>query len=92
MTHPRVAVQEDIGLSWGLGWAVGQTENGSNIVFQWNSDPGSKSLAMVDEDLGRGIVILTNGEHGLELAVDVLRMLDPRSHRFLEYMLRPVSS
>ena len=87
---PQVAVREDLGLFWGFGWAMERDPAGGFTAFHWGSNPGFKSFALVDRTREIGLVILTNGDNGLELAEDVLSIIDPRSHPLFKfYMLHP---
>lgn len=90
MITPVVTVDSDLGLFWGLGLAVEQSANGKRVAFHWGSNPGFKSFALVDPDRQIGIVMLTNGDNGLEMAEQVMRILDPVQHAlFRFYMLHP---
>lgn len=90
MTTPVVSVRKDSMLMWGIGWALAREPDGGMIVFHWGSNPGFKSLALVDRSRRRAMVIFTNGDNGLELAGQIVRILDHRAHPFLEfYMLHP---
>jgi len=85
MLTPAVAVDTTLGLSWGLGWAVA-----GPAFFHWGSNPGFKSFVMGDRSTGTGIVILTDGDNGLELAPAIVRRVTGRDYRFFKfYMLHP---
>lgn len=85
MLTPAVVVVTTLGLSWGLGWAVA-----GPVFFHWGSNPGSKSFVMGDRSTGTGIVILTDGDNGLELAPAIVRRVTGRDYRFFKfYMLHP---
>lgn len=87
---PQTTVREDLGLLWGIGWALERDPAGDITAFHWGSNPGFKSFAMIDRTRELGLVILTNGDNGLELAEDVVRIIDPRSHPLFEFhMLHP---
>lgn len=90
LTTPRVIVRDDLGLSWGLGWAEERAPSGDVVVFHWGSNPGFKSFALVDRGRDIGLVILTNGDNGLELVEHVVGIIDPNPHPlFRFYMLHP---
>lgn len=90
LTTPRVTVREDLGLKWGLGWAVEEAPSGETVVFHWGSNPGFKSFALVDTGRDIGLVILTNGDNGLELVEQMVGIVDPNRHPLFEfYMLHP---
>lgn len=87
----QVDVHDDIGLGWGLGWAL--ADEGAQrpaVWFHWGSNPGYKSLMIFDRRTRRGLVALTNGDHGLELIEDLVQFLAERPYRFFDfYMLHP---
>lgn len=90
LTTRRATVREDFGLFWGAGWALEQNPDGSVAAFHWGSNPGFKSFALLDREREIGLVILTNGDHGLELVEEVVRILDDDPHPLFEfYMLHP---
>lgn len=90
LTDVRTTVDEGFQLYWGLGWAVERDSNGDRAGFHWGSNPGFKSFALFDPERQLGLVILTNGDHGLELAEQVVGILDPKPHPlFGFYMLHP---
>jgi CubicO group peptidase (beta-lactamase class C family) len=90
LTAPQVTVREDLGLGWGLGWALEQDSSGAISAFHWGSNPGFKSFALVDRGRSVGMVILTNGDNGLDLVEDVVRIIDSRPHPLFQfYMLHP---
>lgn len=87
LTRPHRTLADDFGLAWGLGWIVAQAEDGSPIAFRIGTTPGFTSLAVVDETRKRALVILTNGDNGVELTEDVLAFLDPWSHPIVQAYL-----
>ncbi len=90
LTTSVVPVRPELGLSWGLGWSLSDTGAESPTAFHWGSNPGFKSLAFFDANRGLGLVILTNGDHGLELAREVVELVDPQRQPFFDfYMLHP---
>jgi CubicO group peptidase (beta-lactamase class C family) len=90
LARPRTSVRSDLRLHWGLGWALERDLRGGVTAFHWGSNPGFKSFALVDPERELGLVILTNGDHGLELVEEVVGILDPKPHPLFEfYMLHP---
>jgi CubicO group peptidase (beta-lactamase class C family) len=65
MSTEQVVV--DSRLSWGLGMGIEKDPAG---LTYWHSgiNPGSMSLMAFDPASGRGIVVLTNGNNGLEVS------------------------
>lgn len=87
---PVVTVDEDLGLYWGRGWALEIQPGQGPVAFHWGSNPGFKSFALASPQRGLGIVVLTNGDNGLELVEEVMEILDPVPHAlFRFYMLHP---
>jgi CubicO group peptidase (beta-lactamase class C family) len=90
LTQVRTTVDKALGLYWGLGWAVERDANGHRTGFHWGSNPGFKSFALLDPERQLGLVILTNGDYGLELVQRIVGILDPKPHPLFEfYMLHP---
>lgn len=87
LVRPHRPVDEGSDLAWGLGWLVAEATDGSPIVFRAGSTSGYTSFAMVDETRQRALVILTNGDGGLDLTEDVLGFLDPWSDPIVEAYL-----
>jgi CubicO group peptidase (beta-lactamase class C family) len=79
LVRPHRALADDHSLAWGLGWIVARARDNSPIVFRTGEAPGYTSFALVDETRRRALVILTNGDGGLDLTEDVLGFLDPWS-------------
>lgn len=90
LTQVQATVEQTLGMYWGIGWAVERDPDGHHTAFHWGSNPGFKSFALLDPERRLGLVILTNGDHGLELAQRVVGILDPKPHPLFEfYMLHP---
>ncbi|MDX1393255.1 MAG: serine hydrolase domain-containing protein [Gemmatimonadota bacterium] len=55
------------GLRWGLGWGM---EGAGQAFWHWGEAPGLRALAYGSPDLdgGGGLVVLTTGDRGLEIA------------------------
>lgn len=79
LVRPHIELSDDFDLARGLGWIVAKAEDGSPIAFCLGNAPGYSSLALVDETRQRALVILTNGDGGLDLSQEVLAFLDPWS-------------
>jgi len=86
---PQVDVDKSLGLAWGLGWAIQRTDVG-NVFFQWGSNPGFKAFALGDPVERDGIVILTNGDNGLEIAEPVTKAVLGRTWPLFKFrMMHP---
>lgn len=84
LVRPHRALADDHSLAWGLGWIVARASDSSPIAFRTGEAPGYTSFALVDETRQRALVILTNGDGGLDLTEDVLGFLDPWSGPIVE--------
>jgi CubicO group peptidase (beta-lactamase class C family) len=85
MTTGRVAVDTTLDLFWGEGWGIS-----GSVFFHWGSNPGFKSLAFADRASGTVIVILTDGDNGLEIAEPIVRAVTGKRYSlFRFYMLHP---
>ncbi len=90
LRQARAPVDTALALHWGLGWALETRPDAAATAFHWGSNPGFKSLAFFDPVRQLGLVVLTNGDHGLELIEDMVALLDPQPHAmFGFYMLHP---
>ncbi|MCB0274959.1 MAG: beta-lactamase family protein [Calditrichaeota bacterium] len=89
MFREAVTVDSALGLSWGLGWALAGAD-GKSYFLHWGSNPGFKSLAIGSVEGNLGLVILTNGDNGLELATALVPLVFGKRLPFLDfYMLHP---
>ena len=65
-------VEIDDSLAWGLGWGLA-----GHVFWHWGdmgfSDRNFQSVAVASRAQRRGLVCLTNSEHGLRACVDILR-------------------
>lgn len=80
VTASPVTVDPDLGLAWGLGWGIERGRDDATI-WQWGNNPGYRAFAIASLRTGDGLVMLTNGENGLELAEPVTRRVLPGEHR-----------
>ena len=64
MLRPQIQLEPEI--AWGLGWGLQQTEDGWAF---WHSgdNPGFKNFTLVYPEAQMGIVIMTNGDGGVDL-------------------------
>jgi CubicO group peptidase (beta-lactamase class C family) len=90
MFRAAVPVDPKLGLSWGLGWALEARRGGQQCFFHWGANPGFRAFALGCPADGSGIVILTNGDNGLELAEPIVGVVDRSAHPVFQfYMLHP---
>jgi len=69
---PKPVVETDAQVSWGLGWGLQQTPNGSSF-WHWGDNDHYHALAMGFPEKGHGIVILTNGANGQRVYLRIMR-------------------
>jgi CubicO group peptidase (beta-lactamase class C family) len=83
-------VAPELGLSWGLGWALADEGPGQTVFFHWGSNPGFKSFVIGEPARGLGVVLLTDGDDGLEMAEEIVRAVDGAQHPLFRFpMLHP---
>lgn len=68
MCIPQARVNTDN--SWGLGIGIQHSPSGDSLWHTGNN-PDFNSLMVMYPDQGIGVVVLTNGEHGMPVAYDV---------------------
>jgi CubicO group peptidase (beta-lactamase class C family) len=84
-----VPVDPALHLEWGLGWAVERLDD-RVLFFHWGANPGFHAFAIGEAGRGEAIVILANGEGGLDLAQDVVELLWHERHPLFSFrMLHP---
>jgi CubicO group peptidase (beta-lactamase class C family) len=70
MLTPRIALNEDFDM--GLGFML-RDENGElSMMHGGGNQPGFLSLLVAMPDRGQGVVIMTNGQNGHELATEIV--------------------
>lgn len=74
-----VAVENGLGLSWGLGWGIENAAQGP-YLWQWGNNPGFRAFAMMSATTGDGFVLLTNSERGMPLAASLAHQIMPAEH------------
>lgn len=68
MLSPQVRLTNN--LAWGLGWGLRLAEDGDRF-WHWGDSRGYVSYAAGSLSARRGVVIFTNGRHGLRVAEQV---------------------
>jgi CubicO group peptidase (beta-lactamase class C family) len=87
-TNAPVAVDPDLHLSWGLGWAIEQ-EPGERWLWHWGNTSGYRALVIVSPAGGDGFVMLTDSDDGMALGRSIAQTVFARSPRLLDFrMLR----
>jgi CubicO group peptidase (beta-lactamase class C family) len=88
--EPHIAVDENLGLSWGLGWAIQHSEDNRPWVFHWGANPHFRSFVMIQPATGHGWVAFANAPEGLELMDEIAALLTGADHPlFSFYMMHP---
>ncbi|HSU87279.1 MAG TPA: serine hydrolase domain-containing protein [Terriglobia bacterium] len=88
-TSQTIPVDSGLGLSWGLGWGVEDYER-KLYFFHWGANTGFQAFVLGSVDGKNAVVILTNGESGLDLSADLVQLiLNQRHPLFSFYMLHP---
>jgi Ricin-type beta-trefoil lectin domain-like/Beta-lactamase len=65
MIRPHVAIPSPEGLSYGLGWVVAKDlSNGEYALLHRGGHVGVRTIVILLPKSRRGLVVLTNGEHG----------------------------
>jgi CubicO group peptidase (beta-lactamase class C family) len=67
---PQVSAGRD--MAWGLGPGIQHGEQG-DALWQNGQTFGYRSLMVIYPDHGTGVVVLTNSDNGLPVALDVAR-------------------
>jgi hypothetical protein len=89
MLERPISVEPSLGIEWGLGWGI-ERFHGHTFFFHWGANPGFASFVIGAMDRHEAIVILTNGESGLDFARDVVEVLWRERHPLFEFhMLQP---
>jgi hypothetical protein len=63
MIRPHVAVNDAYGSSWALGWHVQKT----GVINHGGDITGFHSMAVASPRTRSGVVIMTNGDNGVEI-------------------------
>jgi CubicO group peptidase (beta-lactamase class C family) len=85
MFVPHAQIDEE--LAWGLGWGIEIGEE--KAIWQWGNDPGYTNFVIGRPAQGLGLVVFTNGDHGVEVYTAVIRELLSGPHPSLEAWHRP---
>jgi CubicO group peptidase (beta-lactamase class C family) len=70
MCKPNVIADPDLRMHWGLGLGIEDLPQ-KTFFFHWGSNPGYCSFAIGSRKTGRALVLLTNGQNGLETAEEI---------------------
>lgn len=89
ISESGVAVEPQLGITWGLGWGLAD-HAGDRFIWHWGNNPGYKSFAMASVKTGNGFVVFTNSDNGIALARSMAAQTwEGDSHPlFRFYMLR----
>lgn len=81
-----IAVNSELGLTWGYGWGIETTANDSYLWHCGNS-PGYRAFAMVSLSSRNGFVLFTNSESGMPLAATLARSAIPAEHGVFRFSM-----
>ena len=84
MSQPHSEVRD--GIHFGLGWIIFQNlPNDEYALFNAGSDQGVNSLIVILPKSNRGLIVMTNGDNGRELAMKAVSVfLDDTGNQILE--------
>lgn len=85
MLQPQVSVSA--ALTWGLGWGLENTDLGP-AFWHWGDNPGYKSMALALPARETGIVIMTNGDRGLDLCDYLVHTIIGGSHAAFDWLTK----
>jgi CubicO group peptidase (beta-lactamase class C family) len=77
----RAQIKVKGSLSWGLGWAIEDTQAGK-IIAHSGDNPGYKAMAAASPQRQAGFIIMTNGDRGYDEIIAKVVMSEPMQ-RFL---------
>ena len=83
MLSPQVKLSGP--LAWGLGWALHLADDG-DIHWHFGDSRGFMSYAALQRSTGNGVVIFTNGRHGLRLCHAIARELLPNQDTTFQWI------
>ena len=84
----QVEVNRKLKLAWGLGVAIEVAPR--RAFFHWGANPGYQSFFLVQPGSGRGVLFLTDSDHGLDLVDRLVADFVPGRHPALSFpMLHP---
>ena len=66
-------------LSWGLGWGI-EKQDGRRYLWQWGDNGGWKNVVIVHPESRSGLVVFTNGDHGMRVVERVARAATGLEH------------
>jgi CubicO group peptidase (beta-lactamase class C family) len=86
MLDGGVEVDRALGLSWGIGWAI-EDHAGQRVFFHWGANPGFRALVLGWPRRAEAIVLLANGEGGLDLAAELVERVTGERHPLFRFRL-----
>ncbi len=88
MLTPEVEAAD--GVWWGLGWGLEDSADGGaapGYFWHWGWLAGARNLTVVDPHRRAGVVVMTNGAGGLQVAEDIVRVVLPGEHPVFPSMI-----
>src|SRR6185369_12094844 len=81
----RKMTQPSASLSWGLGVGLEHTEPG-DAFWHWGDNPGFKDFVIAFNKLKTGVVIFTNGDNGLGIIPEIVKVATGTSHPVFSWL------
>ncbi len=72
MLRPQVGLTPTV--SWGLGWGLENTGDG-RVIWHWGDNPGYECVVLASLEAKTGVVIMANGDGGIELWEPIVRLI-----------------
>src|SRR5919199_238095 len=85
MLRPQARIDERI--AWGLGWGLAATAAGQSF-WHWGDNPGYKCFAVALPATRTGVVVMTNGDGGLEVCAAIVRRMLAGDHPAFAWLSR----
>jgi CubicO group peptidase (beta-lactamase class C family) len=85
MLRPQARIDERI--AWGLGWGLAATAAGQSF-WHWGDNPGYKCFAVALPATRTGVVVMTNGDGGLEVCAAIMRRMLAGDHPAFAWLSR----
>lgn len=71
---PQIGIsEEDKNLSWGLGWGLEKTENGT-AFWHWGDNSGYKCFIVAFKDSSSALIYFTNSDKGLGIQNKLIKL------------------
>ena len=84
-----VSVSRWLGLEWGLGWGIERTSGKQEEVrlWHWGNNPGYRAFVMAVPSSRNAVVVLTNSEAGMQVALPLVEAALPGDHAAFRFRM-----